>query len=858
MPAEAGTQNFSRSFFMKQTIAKLVGIFFILCGLALNNFSQGYPETLFALAERLSEQSSAEAQIKAIENYEQAARFFNEVGDKLGVAKCKYNIGAILHKFGKSGEAKIAAEAALKISREISDKLWEGKSFNLLGLIYANLGDYKNAINFFNNALTIFKEIDDFDEAIPTINSIGKIAEKFGDYKQALFFYNLPLPYLEQTQNDEAIAFTLDNIGSVYWKQNEFQKAVEVNERALNTYRKLGNKSREGNALNNLGTVYTSLGEHQKAIDYLNQALPLSKYSANKRTEIVILSNLMSAWKDANNRETAIFYGKQAVNEYQELRKFAEGFESQTQQTYLKSISATYRLLADLLIELGRFSEAEQVLQMLKEEEFSDFIKRDANEIKNLSQRVTLNEKERELIKRYTELADKVAEIGQEFLKLDDKKRANQTLSTEEQTRYNQLSAQTKDANDSFKLFVEKDLSKELGATAAKTITLDRGLQEKLRARGDGTVALYTVVTEDRYRVILTTPTIQVDGKTEIKADELNKKVFAFLDALQNKNVDPRFLGKEIYDILLKPIERELKASNAKTLVWSLDGVLRYIPLAALSPDGETYLIEQYQNVLLTSKTREDAPNSAEGWLALGMGVSEEQSVFYPDSPNQKIVLSSLPAVKNELSAIIQNENNPTEKGIFRGRRFLDKEFTLNNLETSLASKNPNGRKKFNVVHFASHFRLGGNWSESFLLLGGGKILTLETLSSSPALNFDEVELITLSACKTGITTEPDGKEFESLAGAIQAKGGRTVLATLWDVVDESTSSLMSNFYRIKKENPHLTKAEALQLAQKMMINGDGQTPRIKPSRNGFTLDKNRPYSHPYYWSPFVIFGNWR
>lgn len=819
---------------------QLVLAFAFFCGFIVPTFAQtGYPETLFARAEQLSEQSSAESQLKAIETYEQAARFFGEVGDKLGVAKCKYNIGAILHRFGKSAEAKNSAVAALKISQEISDKLWEGKSFNLLGLIYANLGDYKNAMAFFNNALTIFKEIDDFDEAIPTINSIGKIAEKFGDYKKALEFYNIPLPYLEQTQNDEAIAFTLDNIGSVYWKQNEYQKAIEVGERALQTYRKLGNQSREANALNNLGAVYMSLGENQKSLNYLNQALPISRNTATKRTEIVILSNLMSGWKKLNNRETAIFYGKQAVNQYQELRKFAQGFETQTQQIYLKSISETYRLLADLLIELGRFGEAEQVLQMLKEEEFAEFIKRDAIEIKNLKQRITLNEKERELIKRYTELADKVAEIGQEFLTFDEKKRQNQKFSAEEQAKYEQLSAQIKDATAAFKLFVERGLANELSATAAKNIQLDRDLQEKLRQRGEGTVVLYTVITKERYRVILTTPTVQIDGKTDINPEVLNKKIFEFREALQNKKVDPRPLGKEIYDILLKPIEKELKASNAKTLVWSLDGVLRYIPLAALSPDGNSYLIEQYQNVFLTSKTREDLPNANDEWRALGMGVSEEQTVVYPDFPDEKVVLDSLPSVKEELLSIIQDENNSAEKGIFKGQRFLDKDFTLQNLESSLS------KKKFNVVHFASHFRLGDNWAESFLLLGNAQILTLETLNNMDSMNFEDVELVTLSACKTGISSEPNGKEIESLAGTIQAKGGKTVLATLWNVADESTSILMKNFYRLKKENPKMTKAEALQTAQKELITGNLKDNKLR-------------YAHPYYWSPFVIFGNWR
>lgn len=807
---------------MKQTAAKFIFIVSLFCGFIFPVLAQPVltprplsPEFLknreagiaFQYGKIYLQKQNPEFYPKAIEYFEKSAKLYDELGDKANVGSSLLAIGLVQKASGKTIESNVSYNRALTNLRPLKGGKVSEKALSNLGFLYDKLVGKRKPFDYNDLVVqTPRKGYDQNGDRVDTRFSQGSLRYHIQYFNQPFVFYVRPYSSGEDPFDNPRFA---------------------------------------------------GYSEYPEPVSFYKEILEIWKLNGVESLEVATGINLMESWAD-ENRSIAIFYGKQAINRYQEIRRNLKQNNPRDIRRYFNLLPDKFRFLADLLIANGQFADAQQVLQMLKEEEFSDFIKRDANEIKNLNQRVPLNEKERALIKRYSELADKVAEIGREFLLLDDKKRQNQTLSAAEQTRYNQLSAQIKDANDSFKLFVEKDLSKELGGKFAKQTELDRNLQEKLRARGDGTVALYTVITEDRYRVILTTPTVQVDGKTDIKADELNKKIFAFLDALQNKKIDPRFLGKEIYDILLKPIEKELKASNAKTLVWSLDGVLRYIPLSALSPDGETYLVEQYQNVLLTSKTREDAVNSKDGWTALGMGITEEQAVAYPELPNQKVVLSRLPAVKNELLSIIQDEDNPMEKGIFKGRRYFDKDFTLNNLETSLAARNQSGGKKFNVVHFASHFRLGGNWSESFLLLGGGKILTLETLGSSPALNFDEVELVTLSACKTGITNEPDGKEFESLAGAIQGKGGRTVLATLWDVVDESTSSLMSNFYRLKKEKPHLTKAEALQLAQKAMIQGDSKLPRIKPSRNAFIADPNRPYSHPYYWSPFVIFGNWR
>ena len=542
------------------------------------------------------------------------------------------------------------------------------------------------------------------------------------------------------------------------------------------------------------------------------------------------------------------------------------------QKQYLKTIEDTYRTLADLLIEQGLFAQAKQVLQMLKEEEYLEFIRRDANEIKNLKNRVKLSKKEKELLARYSFFAARVTKFGKQFTKLDNKKRKKLAMSKDELKRYENLSDQLVDSNATFKLFLEKQLAFELGEKVTREIEYDKNLQAKLRKWNDGTVTLYTVITKDRYRVILTTPTVQVDGKTDITAADLNKKIFAYRAALQNLQIDPRPKGKELYDILIKPIEKDLRAAGAKTLVWSLDGTLRYIPLATLSPDGQSYLNEKYQNVIITPKTRDNISDLRTEWRALGVGVSKAQTIIDPANPEETIEFSPIPGTIRELESIVRDENRPNEKGILSGRRFIDKDFTLSGFLDSLSIRSNNGKRKYTIVHIASHFQLGTTWNNSFLLLGGGKTLTLENIANSAKIDFSGVELVTLPACDTAFIGNSNGKEIDSLADAIQAKNGKAVLATLWAVVDKSTPLLMTEFYRLQKENPKMTKAESIRKVQNAFISG-----KIKPDENyiqklaqifgeqkensakgKFVFDKKKPLAHPFFWSPFVLIGNWR
>ena len=250
--------------------------------------------------------------------------------------------------------------------------------------------------------------------------------------------------------------------------------------------------------------------------------------------------------------------------------------------------------------------------------------------------------------------------------------------------------------------------------------------------------------------------------------------------------------------------------------------------------DGSHYLAERYANVVITLASLinlKDKPSSE--WTALGLGVSKAHQ-NWPE----------LRYVPVELKGIIRDQDAGGTTGILQGRIMLDEAFTEANLRDALI------RKLYRVVHIASHFKFDadGNSNDSFLLLGNGKFtkLTIAQIAAIPNF-FAGVELLTLSACETAVGDQASrqannqGVEVEGLGVLAQRKGAAAVIASLWEVADVSTSKLMQNFYQGRASANATTKAEALRQAQLDLL-----------------LQTNGEYSHPFYWAPFVIIGNWQ
>jgi CHAT domain-containing protein len=173
------------------------------------------------------------------------------------------------------------------------------------------------------------------------------------------------------------------------------------------------------------------------------------------------------------------------------------------------------------------------------------------------------------------------------------------------------------------------------------------------------------------------------------------------------------------------------------------------------------------------------------------------------------------------------------------------------------------------VVHIASHFVFRpGDGQKSYLLLAGkesagtGYALTQADFSSNPNLDMSDTELLTLSACETGLTgSARNGIEVDGLGTTAQLKGAKAVKSSLWEVNDSSTGELMAGFYhRWASGEGKVSKAAALREAQLDLLLGKVKL-RADSSAGGLGFsnpDAPAGFAHPYYWAPFILMGNWQ
>ena len=780
---------------------------------------------------------------EALDYYNQALPLKRAVGDRAGEAGTLQNIGTVYSDLGQKQKALDCYSQAIPLERAVGDRAGEAKTLNNIGNVYTDLGENQKALDYYSRAIPLERAVGDRAGEAITLNNIGAVYTNLKENQKALDYFSQTLSLWRAMGDRAHEGETLNNIGIVYSILGEKQKALEYFNQALLLHRATGDRGGEAKTLNNIGNVYRDLGEKQKALDYYNRALPLRCAVGDRAGEATTLGDLMQVWEDRSSG-LATFFGKEAVNLYQGLRRDIRGLDQEVQRTYLASVSENYRHLADLLIAHGRLSEAEQVLSLLKQQEYFDYVRRDEVEASSVDGRANLTSEEAEAERRYQEIEDRLVAVGVERGDLIAKK----SLTVDEKQRLDVLEKDIATGNVEFEKFLG-DLARQFAAKPAMALHIEQlretqGIMEDLRELPKGTVAIFTLAGEDRFRSILRTPDVQKAYEYPIKGADLNRKVLDFREAVQDPKLDPRPAAEDLFKIIIGPMAKDLRAAKARTLMWSLDGVLRYLPLAALY-DGKHYLIEQYRVSVMTlaSESRmKDAPDAT--WHAAGFGVTKA----YQDEP-------ALPSVKSELAGIISTR--PGDAGVLAGEIKIDDEFTRDAMRQTLL-------KRYPVVHIATHFRfMPGNETQSFLLLGDGARLSMAELKTSANL-FGGVQLLTLSACNTGIG---DGTEVEGFGTLAQRQGAKAVIATLWPVADESTSLMMQEFYRIRESAPGMTKLEALRQAQLELLRGKLRTTEsagqgvakheTAPRSVASAVDPKTPFAHPYYWAPFFLMGNW-
>lgn len=404
---------------------------------------------------------------------------------------------------------------------------------------------------------------------------------------------------------------------------------------------------------------------------------------------------------------------------------------------------------------------------------------------------------------------------------------------------------------------------------------LIEGLQRsELETLDAHAAVLYPIMLPDRLELLVSIGKTIRQYTVSVPQSRIREEAGKLSDTLRNGKKAFREPSQNLYQWLVAPLEKDLAAEDIKTLVVVPDGALRLVPFSALF-DGQHYVLEKYAvsvspgislmgggvnaknrsyrtllaglskpgpvveklpspmiSALLEpeseetvnrklSLTREPANTNMPARNTQEAGIKADSLLRQAGAEEKLKDKLSLPAVEDELSNLQKTVTNTT---------LLNNQFTVDSFHRQVAGDEP-----YEMVHIASHGIFSSNANDSFLMAYDNviKLDDLETLLKQEKGAQRGIELLTLSACETA---EGDDRAPLGFTGAALRARARSALGSLWPIADQAASQLMTNFYA--NITQHLGKAEALRQAQLKLLND----PKM---------------SHPFYWSPFILVGNW-
>lgn len=851
-----------------------------LAGAAYTELSKGGPDNL---------EVAADFYRRAIETYG-----LTDGEDLGGLKSSLYNIGWIYRNKGGAENLETARtylNAALKVYEDADgeDLKWKAAIISMLGGTELDLAQFADAIVSFESAMAIYSLSGDlageasaheskgmalqglskYDESIPyfehardlRIREFGDMSREVADtylnqgisleglkrYDEALAIYTQALLRYSNTLGPDAaeIGWVTNNIGWVHRRLENYEVSKQWFLKAEPII--VGHEGRfsrnAGKVAINIGIIEHYLGNEDSAIRWVMKSMPYIQ--ANDATTLDeqrwAYDALARAFRAKGDSRRAIAFAKLAVNAQQSIRSNNKSL-SETESTELKEEWRwLYQHLADMLIDEGRFAEAQAVLNMEKEQEVFEFLRRDASaDLRDT--RALLNDTEQDEEVRIAALSAFPLAAARELELLIDKVQ-NDQAGDEDFAKIDVLQASIDRAAENFDEQVDAFLAsvtddqKETFANQFEAVGSQQAILEDFEQR---TAILQVAAIGNATHIFVTLPSVTLHKQSDVSRTELSRLTFDALTAIEDRRPDAKDKLKTLYDIVVQPIAADLREAEVKVVMLNLDGFLRYLPFAALY-DGERYFVEDYAVALYTpSVPTQFQRGDRVAKRSAGFGTTAAYPGFSP-----------LPGVKREIERIFTGDD---ENGVLQGPAAFDTDFSEKSLTRTLLTRPE-------ILHIASHFNLiPGRENDSFLLLGDGSHLPLSEIRSKRALSFKGIDLVTLSACQTA-RGGGDGSEIEGFGTTAQMSGASAVMASLWPVADEATAQLMADFY----DNlivGGMSKADALRAAQLSMLkretapdSASGERAAVSKQKQATAMPEG--FTHPYFWSPFILIGNW-
>ncbi|MEZ2230791.1 CHAT domain-containing protein, partial [Microcoleus sp.] len=605
--------------------------------------------------------------------------------------------------------------------------------------------------------------------------------------QEALKYYNQALPIRREVGDRSGEATTLNNIGGVYDTISQPQEALKYYNQVLPIRREVGDRSGEATTLNNIGFAYKSISQPQEALKYYNQALPIIQKLRYRSEEATILSNIGAVYRDTKQPTEAIENLQQSVQITLEIRS---GLQRENRQKFLEGKRGSAVGLVDILIDQNQADRAFEWVNIATTADLADYTRLINAKVKN--------PEAQQLIDQWNQRSQQIQFLSRQLQeKFSDQlsQKINQ-LQEENSKLAEKIRRQFPEVAELFET-TPKDIAQLKASIAPDTVVIQPVLLTNVK-NVPNTVALF-VLTKDSLSV----------KRIAIDPAEFDKLLTQYGEQLQNTG-DTNFAvtGSKLYEILIRPVEDQIKATSAKQLSIIATGKLRYIPFETLYDEKtDEFLIQKYPVNYLTRISTRSIPNSTlqGGILALGNPI--------PRLPQ------NLPGSEAEVRNIAQ---------LFPGSSaYIGNAATLDQFKLQAP--------RFPFLHLATHgcFQQGGcpklGMEENTLLFADSQY----NIADAALLGLQNTRLLTLSACQTAMQANSNGEEISGVAYVFERAGAQAVMASLWSVSDSSTQELMVEFYQ--NINKGMSKNEALRQAKLSQIG-----------------------RHPFYWSPFILIGDGR
>lgn len=774
------------------------------------------------------------------------------------------NIGYAYRRLGRSDQAIDYYRQAEKIAQAEKNISVLSSIFNNIATVYLSQGKYAQALDSYKSSLKLAEEALEFRKAAITNSNIGSVYKAIGQYDRALEYYQKALKEVQKLGDRQSESVFLSNIGSIYGDKGQVQRSLDYyqqaykihqelkdlpaqaktlnnialaygelgqSERALTTYdqilallKKVSNLSTEAIVLGNIGNIYTDLKRYPEAIDLYQQAATIHQQIGERAEESIALSQLGQLFANTNQPELAILFYKQSVNLREQLRKELRSLSQAEQNIFTGKVSQTYRDLADLLLKQNRVLEAQQVLDLLKVQELDDYLKNVRGNV-DTARGISLLDPERRFLIDYNAIQNRMIQSGQEAIEIlkitPENRTAAQSQKLQELLQIQELASQQ--LNNYIQNPAVVSILQQVTGTTSGDVNLQQftSLQSSLQQLSQKSVILYPLILEDRLELILVPAKGDVIRRTvKVKREAINQLIVKFRSEVRDpSSLDVLDSSQQLYQWLIAPIAADLQRAGVETIIYAPDGQLRYLPIAALH-DGKQWLVERYaiNTITAASLTKLSDRRRNQPLRVLAGAFITGRYIF--EVNGEVFNFAGLPFAGKEIENLTDKLPNSV--------KLVDQNFSVKSTVDKF--------KNYNIIHLATHAAfVTGDPEDSFVLFGDGSRASLRDVATWSLQN---VDLVILSACETGLGGKlGNGTEIMGFGYQMEYAGAKAAIASLWQVSDGGTQALMDRFYDLLSD-PQITKASVLAKSQRSLIKG------------------NDEFSHPYYWSPFILIGN--